>query len=124
MGIKASGQLLVGAIMKVPNFEATLDIVTTSNTKFSFQPTFEKVFKANAQISASFSLGLPLGIGVGLEINPLKYRKTAAIYDKPSVGAELVFKANTEGTFGYCQNGIAYEISCECESFDDEVGPC
>ena len=118
LDITLAGQLLAGVKMTIPNFSANIDLVDGSKSASSgFTPKFEKIFQAKAAISARAALGLPLGIGLGVQIPAIKFSKTAAIYDEPSIEATMTYSGSTtsEGIDGNtdCLNGIKYALECE-----------
>ena len=118
LGITLAGQVLAGVKMSIPNFSANLDLVDGSKSVSSgFTHTYDKTFEAKAAISARAAFGLPLGIGLGIDIPPINFRKTAALYDKPYIEATMNYSGSTtsEGIDGNnnCLNGIAYAINCE-----------
>ncbi|KAI9760678.1 MAG: hypothetical protein M4579_001542 [Chaenotheca gracillima] len=122
IGIKAQGQVLVGAEAKLPNFHAVLDIVNKANTSVTgFTPQFTTTFNASGEISATAELGFPLTIGVGLDIIPLKTRKLISITNNPSVEANATYAySNTDP--GKCNNGIAYQVTLGDELSMDFFG--
>ena len=118
LGVDLAGQVLAGVKMSIPSFQANLDLVDSKkSTSGGFTPKFEKIFEAKAAISASAALGLPLGIGVGVVIPPLKFQKTAAIYDTPSIGATIKYSGSTTNQGinddNTCLNGISYSLQCK-----------
>lgn len=68
VNVAASGQLLVGASVEFPNFNAKLDAIGSSSGVSGFEPVFTKTFKAEGEISASLGLGLPAEIAVGITV--------------------------------------------------------
>lgn len=109
--VTAQGQLLVGATMSIPNFNAHLDLVNSKNTQSTgFTPQFQKVFNASGQISASAAIGLPLSIGIGIEAPLIKFKKVVALTDTPSVAVSAVYSASSSQRAA-CNNGIAYSLA-------------
>ena len=122
LGVTLAGQVLAGVNMSIPNFSANLDLVDGSKSVSNgFTPQYNKIFEAKAAISATAAFGLPLGIGLGIDIPPIKYRKTAALYDKPYIEATMNYSASTTGegidSNNNCLNGIGYAIKCEPPDF-------
>lgn len=68
VNVAASGQLLVGASVEFPNFNAKLDAIGSNSGVSVFEPVFTKTFKAEGEISASLGLGLPAEIAVGITV--------------------------------------------------------
>lgn len=77
---QATGQLLVGVAMDLPNFQATLDIVdSTKSGSSGFTPVFTKNFTASGEIDITIGFGLPVSVGVGLVAPIIKFDKTIAL---------------------------------------------
>lgn len=115
LDISLSGQVLAGVMMNIPNFSANLDLVNPSQSSTSgFTPQFQKIFQAQAAVSVTAGLALPVGVGLGISVPPLNLQKTAAVYDKPSVSATIVYTGNSDGGGGGdCVNGISYDLQCK-----------
>ena len=118
LGVMLAGQVLAEIKMNIPNFQANLDLVNNAKSMSSgCTPQFETVFPAKTKIFATDGLGLPIGIGLGLDIPALKFRKTAALYEKPSLGATVTYSGSTssEGIDGdmICDNGVSYSLQCK-----------
>lgn len=126
VGVEIEGQVLAGVIMRIPDFQANLDLKDESNSKANgFEPQWEKIFEAKGKITATAGIGLPLSIGLGIVIPPLKFDKTASIVDKPSINAKMTYSASTTGETGdsssKCANGVGWNI--DCESTDTSTYP-
>lgn len=122
VGVEIEGQVLAGVIMRIPDFQANLDLKDESNSKANgFEPQWEKIFEAKGKITATAGIGLPLSIGLGIVIPPLKYDKTASIVDKPSINAKMTYSASTTGETGdsssKCANGVGWSIDCESHRY-------
>ena len=118
LGVTLAGQVLAGVKMTIPNFSANLDLVDSSKSAATgFTPQFEKIFQAKTAITATAALGLPLGVGLGIDIPSLKFRKTVALYEKPSIGATVTYSGSTTGQAidgdNTCLNGINYSLQCK-----------
>ena len=116
IGVEVEGQVLAGVIMRIPNFQANLDLVNQAKSKSEgFEPQWEKIFEAKGKITATAGIGLPVKVGLGIAIPPLKFEKTAAIVDKPSINAKMTYTASTSGAAGdsKCPNGIGWNIDCK-----------
>lgn len=110
VSVTIKGQVLAGLTMKIPDFKGKLDFLDASkSTKEGFEPQFEKIFEANAEVAATAGIGLPVAIGIGVNIPPLKFKKDAELVDKPSLESE--FKFSTDGV-GSCK-GIDWNIKCK-----------
>ncbi|KAI4850551.1 hypothetical protein E4T44_02677 [Aureobasidium sp. EXF-8845] len=113
--VAAEGQVLVGVVMKIPNFEAKLNLYDAqSSTKSSvtgFTPEFTKRFEARGKLSAQLTLSLPIAINAGIEIPPLSLKRTLALIEEPSVYGNTTIAASTanaEPASESCNNGIEY----------------
>lgn len=113
--VSAEGQVLVGVAMKIPNFEAKLNLLDAdSSTKSSvtgFTPEFTKRFEASGKLSAQLTLSLPIAINAGIEIPPLNQKRVLALIEEPSVYGNTTIAASTanaEPASETCNNGIEY----------------
>lgn len=113
--VSAEGQVLVGVAMKIPNFEAKLNLLDAdSSTKSSvtgFTPEFTKRFEASGKLSAQLTLSLPIAINAGIEIPPLDIKRVLALIEEPSVYGNTTIAASTanaEAASETCNNGIEY----------------
>ena len=118
LNVSLAGQVLAGVELEIANFAATVDFVNGSNSKsVNLVPTLTPVFNATAQFSATLALGLPLSLGVGIQIPPIKFKKTASINEAPNFEASMNYTASTTdvGVNGNtdCVNGIGYNVQCE-----------
>ncbi|KAL8682577.1 MAG: hypothetical protein Q9224_006763, partial [Gallowayella concinna] len=115
LNITLAGQVLTGVEIEIANFEATVDFINGNQSRSAnFLPRTTPIFNATAQFSAAFALGLPLSLGVGVEIPPIKFKKTASINEAPSFEASMNYTASTTdvGVNGDtdCVNGIGYNV--------------
>ncbi|KAJ4359090.1 hypothetical protein N0V95_002484 [Ascochyta clinopodiicola] len=114
--IEAEGQLLTGASLNWPAFEATLDFVDQSKSSQSgWTPEVTTKFDAHGSLSAKAALGLPVTLSFGINILDGKFEKAVNLTDIPAITAEakLEFDVGTSKTqFGGddCQ-GIAWDIA-------------
>jgi hypothetical protein len=121
--VSAEGQVLVGVAMKIPNFEAKLNLYDAqSSTKSSvtgFTPEFTKRFEASGKVGAQLTLSLPIAINAGVEIPPLNLKRVLALIEEPSVYGNLTIAASTanaEAASETCNNGIEYFANGKCVS--------
>ncbi|KAL1651838.1 hypothetical protein SLS61_005209 [Didymella pomorum] len=114
--IEAEGQLLAGASLNWPAFEATLDFVDTrKSTQSGWTPQVTKKFDAHGELTATAALGLPVTLSFGIDILSGKIKKEIELSDIPALTAEakLEFDLGTSKTqFGSddCQ-GIEWDIA-------------
>jgi hypothetical protein len=113
--INAEGQVIVGVAMKIPNFEAKLNLLDAdSSTKSSvtgFTPEFTKRFAAKGKIETQLRFSLPIAINAGIEITPLNFKRTLALIEEPSIYGNTTLAgstANEEAASDSCNNGIEY----------------
>ena len=78
-----------------------------------FTPEFNKIFNASGEISVMASLGLPLSVGLGVEAPIIKFKKTVALIDTPSIGASANYVGGTGANTNaaVCYNGIDYSVT-------------
>jgi hypothetical protein len=110
---RASGQLLVGGGVSIPNYVARLDAVNTKSSGVSgFTPVVNKIFDAKGTLDLDLGLGLPIEVGFGIAIPAIpKFEpKVIGLRDTPQ------FVANARGvynngwqTINGC-TGIPYQI--------------
>lgn len=129
--IEAEGQLLTGASLNWPSFEATLDFIDDSKSSSSgWTPNIDHKFQAAGKLSAEASLGLPVSVEFGIDLLNKKFKRTVALTDTPALAAEAELSISydaEEGTTigdeeGECP-GIAWSISLKNEvalEFKDE----
>ncbi|KAF9700726.1 hypothetical protein EKO04_001397 [Ascochyta lentis] len=114
--IEAEGQLLTGASLNWPAFEATLDFVDQSKSSQSgWTPEVTTKFDAHGSLSAKAALGLPVTLSFGINVLDGKFEKAVNLTDIPAITAEakLEFDVGTSKTqFGGddCE-GIAWDIA-------------
>ncbi|KAI5241446.1 hypothetical protein E4T43_05463 [Aureobasidium subglaciale] len=113
--VDAEGQVLVGVAMKIPNFEAKLDLFDQQSASKSsitgFTPNFTRRFEASGKIGAKVSLSLPIAINAGIEIPPLSLKRVLALIEEPIVYGNLTVAASSadaEAASETCNNGIEY----------------
>ena len=112
VGVQAAGQILAGAHMTIPNFQASIDIVSGQSSASGFTPVFTTRFEASGQITATADLGIPITVGIGIDIVPLgaNGRKLLSIINKPSLEATATYAYSSVAP-GPCNNGIAYSLN-------------
>lgn len=114
--IEAEGQLLTGASLNWPAFEATLDFVDShKSTQSGWVPQVTRKFDAHGELTATAALGLPVTLSFGINILDGMFEKAVNLTDIPAITAEakLEFDIGTsKNQFGGddCQ-GIAWDIA-------------
>lgn len=79
-GIKA------GAKVIIPPFESVLDLKEPKKSKpLKLEPTFEKIFEAEAQLTATAGISLPVAVGIGVVVAPVNFKKDLEIVEKPTI---------------------------------------
>lgn len=113
--VSAEGEALVGVVMTIPNFQATLDLFNEDGASKSgvtgFSPTFEKRFEASGKVAASVRLALPIAINCGFEIPAISLKRAISLIEQPSLYGNLTVAASTanvEPASDTCNNGIEY----------------
>jgi hypothetical protein len=123
--IAATGQLLVGATMDIPNFAARLDLVDSSGSySRGFTPVFTPIFDVSGEISATAVVGLPLSVGIGIVCPLIKLDKTIAIVDKPALTANAKFVGGTGPApeDAVCYNGVDIGVLVSNDIYLDFFG--
>lgn len=114
--IEAEGQLLTGASLTWPAFQAHLDFVDSRQSSQSgWVPQVNRKFDAHGEITATAALGLPVTLSFGINILDGRFEKAVNLTDIPAITAEakLEFDVGTsKNQFGGddCQ-GIAWDIA-------------
>jgi hypothetical protein len=112
--ISATGQILVGADLSIPDFDATLELVGGGSHMTGFTPQLTKVFNASGEITASVSLALPVEIGLAFDVPPLSIKHEVGLTNTPTLTATADFEFNTDTTAQAadgCPNGLYYDVS-------------
>lgn len=114
--IEAEGQLLTGASLTWPAFNAHLDFVDSRQSSQSgWVPQVDRKFDAHGELTATAALGLPITLSFGINILDGRFEKAVNLTDIPAITAEakLEFDVGTsKNQFGGddCQ-GIAWDIA-------------
>lgn len=114
--IEAEGQLLTGASLNWPAFQATLDFVDQSkSTQSGWTPEITRKFDAHGELTAKAALGLPVTLSFGINILDGRFEKAVNLTDTPAITAEAKLEfdvGTTKNQFGgdSCQ-GIAWDIA-------------
>ena len=114
--IEAEGQLLTGASLNWPAFQATLDFVDSSkSTQSGWTPQVTRKFDAHGELTATAALGLPVTLSFGINVLDGRFEKAVNLTDIPAITAEakLEFDVGTsKNQFGGddCQ-GIAWDVA-------------
>ncbi|KAL1614919.1 hypothetical protein SLS54_009368 [Diplodia seriata] len=115
ISVEAEGQLLTGASLNWPNFQATLDFVDKSQSSQSgWTPELTKKFEAHGEVTATAALGLPVIVNFGINILNGVFEKGINLTDIPAITAEASFEVD----FGTDKNQIG---SDECEGIDWDI---
>ncbi|OJD35908.1 apple protein [Diplodia corticola] len=115
ISVEAEGQLLTGASLNWPNFQATLDFVDKSQSSQSgWTPELTKKFEAHGEVTATAALGLPVIVNFGINILNGVFEKGINLTDFPAITAEATFEAD----FGTDKNQLG---SDDCEGIDWDI---
>lgn len=92
--------------MTIPPFEGNIDLKEPKNSKpLELKPQFEKIFEAEAQLTATAGISLPVAVGLGISIPPAGgFKKDLEIVEKPTI-----MVSTTEITY-YC---TSTDTGCE-----------
>ena len=120
--------MLAGAKLTISNFSANLSLRDNSkSTSSRFTLQVDKIFRAKAAITVIVGRRLPLRIRLGLDIHPVKIRKTTALHEKPSIDATIIYSASAtgEGIGGdnTCLKGFSFKIGREDSNFNAVWSP-
>ncbi|KAH8897557.1 hypothetical protein GQ53DRAFT_884171 [Thozetella sp. PMI_491] len=120
--VEASGTLLAGGQLSLPNVHAVLDLKEPKNsTKPDWTPTFKKTFEAKGEVSIKADLALPVSLSVGVEILGKEAAK-AAIISTPKISTGASYSGSIGGKpvppvdgvkTDDCKNGISYFANVE-----------
>ncbi|KAG9570375.1 hypothetical protein KCU71_g1370, partial [Aureobasidium melanogenum] len=127
--VSAEGEALVGVVMTIPNFQATLDLFNQDGASKSgvtgFTPTFEKRFEASGKVAASVKLALPIAINCGFEIPAISLKRAISLIEQPSLYGNLTVAASTANVApasDTCNNGIEYFANLQNDVNFDFLG--
>ncbi|KAH0187402.1 hypothetical protein KCU99_g8796, partial [Aureobasidium melanogenum] len=127
--VSAEGEALVGVVMTIPNFQATLDLFNQDGASKSgvtgFTPTFEKRFEASGKVAASVKLALPIAINCGFEIPAISLKRAISLIEQPSLYGNLTIAASTANVApasDTCNNGIEYFANLQNDVNFDFLG--
>ncbi|EOD43076.1 putative Apple protein [Neofusicoccum parvum UCRNP2] len=113
--VEAEGQILTGASLNWPNFQATLDFVDKSHSSQSgWTPDITKKFEAHGEVTATAALGLPVIVNFGINILNGVFEKGINLTDFPAITAEASFEVDA----GTDKNQVG---SDECEGIDWDI---
>lgn len=129
LDISAAGQALIGVTMLIPDFQATLNLLDADSASKSsitgYTPQWKKRFEASGQITASARLALPVSLNVGLEIIPIKFKKSVALIEQPSLYGNISFAASAGDAApasDTCNNGFSYFANAQNDILLDFLG--
>ncbi|KAF4535212.1 Kelch domain-containing protein [Lasiodiplodia theobromae] len=115
ISVEAEGQILTGASLNWPAFQATLDFVDKSQSSQSgWTPELTKKFEAHGEVTATAALGLPVIVNFGINILNGVWEKGINLTDFPAITAEASFEAD----FGTDKNQLG---SDDCEGIDWDI---
>ena len=116
--IEAKGKAVAGVVVSTPDLKANIDLVDGSKSSCTgLTPELTPYYSVEAALEASAALSLPLGVGLGIEITPLGFEKTAALYDKPSIEATIGATTSAgsagaaEGGENACNDGVSFNVA-------------
>ncbi|GAB1319992.1 hypothetical protein MFIFM68171_10202 [Madurella fahalii] len=129
VGVEAEGQILTGASLTWPGFEATLDMVHPErSSKSGWTPEIDRTFQVRGGVTATASVGLPVKLWFGIDILNGVFKKGAALVDTPALTGTAEFEINAgtdENSVGSdgCL-GIAWDIALTNEvTLEIDDGP-
>ncbi|KAI4724435.1 hypothetical protein E4T49_07826 [Aureobasidium sp. EXF-10728] len=127
--VQAEGEALVGVVMTIPNFQATLNLFDQDGAGKSgvsgLTPTFQKRFEASGKVAASVRLALPIAINCGFEIPALSLKRAISLIEQPSLYGNLTVAASTANVApasDTCNNGIEYFANLQNDVNFDFLG--
>ncbi len=128
IGVEAEGQLLTGASLTWPAFEATLDFAhPDKSTQSGWTPQLDHVFQTHGGVTATAALGLPVSLWFGIDILDGLFKEGVALVDTPAVVGEATLEVNVgtqENSFGNDCAGIAWDIKLTNEvTLEVDKGP-
>jgi hypothetical protein len=129
IGVEAEGQLLTGASLTWPGFQATLDFKNPSSSSQSgWTPQLDHVFQTHGGVTATAALGLPVSLWFGIDILDGLFKEGVALVDTPAVVGEASLEINIgteDNSIGTddCE-GIAWDIKLTNEvTLEIDNGP-
>ena len=129
IGVEAEGQLLTGASLTWPAFEATLDFAHPSQSSQSgWTPELDHVFQTYGSVTATAALGLPVSLWFGIDILGGLFKEGVALVDTPAITGEASFELSigTDDTSVGTDEcaGIAWDIKLTNEvTLEIDNGP-
>lgn len=129
VGVQAEGQILTGASLTWPGFQATLDIAHPGkSSQGGWKPNVDRTFQVHGGVTATAAIGLPVELWFGIDILNGLFKEGAALVDFPALTgkAEFEINAGTDETSVGTDDclGIAWEISLTNEvSLEIDDGP-
>ncbi|KAJ4298332.1 hypothetical protein N0V88_003357 [Collariella sp. IMI 366227] len=129
IGFEAEGQVLTGASVNFPAFEANLDLrnPSKSNQK-GWVPNVDHVFQVHGGVKATAALGLPVKLFFGVDILNGVFKEGISLVDTPALTGTAEFEVNVgtdETSVGTDEcKGIEWEIALTNEvTLEVEKGP-
>ncbi|KAL2128665.1 hypothetical protein VTI74DRAFT_8854 [Chaetomium olivicolor] len=129
ISVEAEGQLLHGASLTWPSFQATLDFAHPERSSQSgWRPQLDHVFQTHGGVTTTAALGLPVSLWFGIDILDGLFKQGVALEDFPAVTGEATLEVNvgTQDTSvgtDTCK-GVAWDIKLTNEvSLKIDHGP-
>jgi hypothetical protein len=115
VSFEAEGQLMTGASLTWPGFEAVLDLKDSRNSRQGgWTPEVDYAFQVHGAATATAAVGVPVGIWFGIDILNGLFKQGAELVDTPGLTAtaSAQFSVGTEETsFGEDEcAGISWDI--------------
>ena len=129
LGVEAEGQVLTGASLTWPAFEANLDLKNPRNSnQKGWTPNIDHVFQVHGGVTATAALGLPVSLWFGIDILNGVFKEGIALVDTPAITgtAEFEINAGTEEISAGTDEclGIAWDIKLTNEiTLEVDNGP-
>ncbi|KAK4124723.1 hypothetical protein N657DRAFT_670636 [Parathielavia appendiculata] len=129
IGVEAEGQVLTGASLNWPGFEAKLDLKNSRNSyQKGWTPNIDHTFQTRGAVTATAALGLPVSLWFGIDILNGLFKEGIALVDTPAITGTAEFEVNVgteETSVGSDEcKGIAWDIKLTNEvTLEVDDGP-
>jgi len=95
LSVEAEGQLLTGASLTWPDFQATLDLKNPRNSnQKGWTPMIDHVFQVHGGVKATAALGLPVSLWFGIDILNGAFKEGIALVDTPALTGEAEYQVD------------------------------